>query len=200
MKCPKCGCGIKKDTFCPYCKITADQVKFASNVEAKKRIKQKDTDEVYTSSYIPYDVSKTKLFFITLFGGALGFDAYYLGRYKRGIIQFAVFILTFMLFVLSRVLGYKALIGVTDFFGIACVVFIFLWIGNVFRVLFNKATVPIVLPNAEELDSRRQAYEDMLKAKAEAREVKQNKKYDKMVEKEKKNLDKKEKKTKSDEK
>jgi len=40
----------------------------------------------------------------------------------------------------------------------------------------------------------------MLKAKAEAREVKQNKKYDKMVEKEKKNLDKKEKKTKSDEK
>ncbi len=200
MKCPKCGCGIRKGAFCPYCKITADEVIFASNVEAKKRIKAKDTEDVYTSSYIPFDVSKKKLFFVTFFGGLLGFDAYYLGRYKRAIIQFATIVLAFIMYTLSYVLGYTVLRSVTDILGIASCIFLVMWIGNTFRVLMNKATVPVVLPTADELSERKAKRDDEEKAKADAKEARSKAKYNKMVEKEKKNLEKKESKSKTDEK
>ncbi len=200
MKCPKCGCGIKQDTFCPYCKITADEVRFASNNEAKKRIKEKETDGVYTSSYIPYDVSKWKLFFITLFGGVFGFDAYYLGRYKRAVIQFATFFLAFVSFTLKQYFGFEAFALPTDILTLICAVFVVMWIGNVIGVAFNKATVPVVLPTKAELVTRQQEWNDSEKAKADAKEAKRQKRYDKMVEKEKKNIEKEEAKKKSDEK
>ena len=43
MKCPICGCKMKEEFMCPFCKITGEQVRNVSNKEAIKRIKTKDT-------------------------------------------------------------------------------------------------------------------------------------------------------------
>ena len=200
MKCPKCGCGVRKNTFCPYCKITADEIRFASNNEAKKRIKEKNTEDVYISSTIPYDVSKWKLLLITIFGGVIGLDAYYLGRHKRGIIQLAIFVVAFMLFTVQQLGGYEFLDVPLDILALTCAILVFLWIGSIFGVMLNKAKVPIVLPTKSELETRQQEYNDSIKAKEESKEEKRQKRYNKMLEKEKKNLEKKEKKSKTDEK
>ena len=84
MKCPICGCKMKEEFMCPFCKITGEQVRNASNKEAIKRIKTKDTKEVYTSSYLPKDVNNTRLMLTCLFGGVFGVHQFYTGKYKTG--------------------------------------------------------------------------------------------------------------------
>ena len=120
MKCPKCGCKIQKQIMCPYCKITGDEVRFASNKEAKKRLKNKSNEGVLMSSYIPYDVDKRKLAAITIIGGFFGFDAYYLGRFRYGVIKLATIFLTFICFTLDKFLGFSFLNPLTDILTIIC--------------------------------------------------------------------------------
>ena len=196
MKCPKCGCKMKKQIICPYCKITGDEVRFASNKEAKERIKIGDTSEVYISSYIPYDLSKKTLLLITIFGGVLGIDAYYVGRRKRGIIQVATFALAFISFLMYYAIHVGFFKHITEILTLVCAIFVCLWLSAIFRLCFGICKVPIVLPNEEQLKQRKENYKQELKEKEEVKLKKEAEKLEKKVNREKKNLEKKERKKK----
>ena len=191
MNCPKCGCKMRKQIICPYCKITGEEVKFASNKEAKKRIKNKNTEEVYISSYIPYDVDKKKLSIITVLGGFWGFDAYYLGRRRYAIIKFGIIALTFYCFIMSHFLNYTFFDTPTEILAFICAIFVFMWFGSMFGLLFNKAKVPIVLPDKDQLKQRMEEREEQIKEKERQKEEKAKKEFDKKVAKEQKKMEKK---------
>lgn len=133
--------------MCPFCKITGEQVRNASNKEAMVKIREKDTKEVYNSSYLPKDVNNTRLFLKALFGGFLGIHQMSVGKYKTGwfyaILSFyAIFtyILSHFLFPSSVVLEYFMKVGFV--FG---AIVIFCWIADCFKILFKSFSIPVVL-------------------------------------------------------
>lgn len=182
---------MKKEIVCPYCKITGDEVKLASNKEAKRRIKRKEVEEVYESTYIPYDVNKKKLLAITVLGGFIGADAFYVGRYKRALVQSAIVFLSFVLFVMYQYLSVVFLKVPVELLTLVCAWFVLTWFTNIFNIIFfNKATVPIVLPTKEELKDRLQERQQMEEIKKSKKEEQNKRKYEKIVEKERVNLEK----------
>ena len=184
MKCPKCGCKIHKQIMCPYCKITGDEVRFASNKEAKRRIKEKNTKEVYNSTYLPYDVDRRKLTLITIFGGFFGFDLHYLGRYKSAIIQFAIIILAFIFVVMTNFFGYSFIKIITEVLTLISTIYLMIWFTKIFNILvFKKANIPVVLPTKIELKDRIVAKTEAEKLYNEKKENRKSAKYNKLVEK-----------------
>lgn len=147
MKCPICGCKMKEEFMCPYCKVTGQQVKDASNKEAKERIRKKDTKEVYNSTYLPKDVNNTRLMLISLFGGMFGAHQFYVGKYKMGFFYlFSTFlglifyVLSSMIFKENLVLKYFRSFGV-----LLCAIILFMWISDFFKVCFRSFSIPVVL-------------------------------------------------------
>ena len=187
MKCPICGCKMKHEIACPYCNITGDEVRFVSNVEAKKRIKAKEPKEVYNSTYIPYDINRRRLALVTILGGFFGLDLYYVGRYKYAILQLATIFVAFVCFILFKYLGYAFFEVPTEILTLVCAIFVLLWFTRIFNVLIlKKATIPIVLPNKVELKDRIVARSEEEKLRKENKEKRKKSKYNKLVEKEKK--------------
>ena len=92
---------MKEEFMCPYCKITGEQVKNASNKEAKARIKKRDTKEVYSSSYMPKDVNRTRLWLVNFFGGFLGLHQFYVGKWKWGLYSILSFVYVLIFHALS---------------------------------------------------------------------------------------------------
>lgn len=151
MKCPICGCKMKEEFMCPYCKITGTQVKEASNKKAKERIKKKDTKEVYNSTYMPQDVNRTRLLLVTLFGGFVGAQKFYVGKYKMGLFSVFAFAYCFTFYALSFFIfkDVMALKYFADFGYMMYAVVIFVWISDFFKVLFKKFSIPVVLGDVQ---------------------------------------------------
>ena len=151
MKCPICGCKMKEEFMCPFCKITGDQVRNASNKEAIKKIKNKDTEEVYNSSYLPKDVNNMRLFIKALLGGYLGIHQMSVGKYKTGWFYLCLTAFAIITYILSRYLFPTNLI-LDAFMKIGFVfgaVVIFCWISDCFKILFKSFSIPVVLAEAE---------------------------------------------------
>jgi len=147
MKCPICGCKMKEEFMCPYCKITGTQVKEASNKKAKEKIKKRDVKEVYNSTYMPKDVNRTRLLLVALFGGLFGSHHMYVGKYKMGLFYaisfvycFTFFALSFYIFKTNVPLKYFA-----DFGYMIYAVVLFMWISDLFKILFKRFSIPVVL-------------------------------------------------------
>ena len=147
MKCPICGCKMKEEIMCPYCKITGHQVKEASNKEAKQRIKNKDTKEVYNSSYLPKDVNNTRLLLCALLGGFIGVHQMYVGKYKTGIFYAFGFMVPLIFFILSKyIFQTSAVLQTITVVGYALAAIItFSWVSDIFKILFKSFSIPVVL-------------------------------------------------------
>lgn len=147
MKCPICGCKMKEEFMCPFCKITGEQVRNASNSEAKERIRRKDTKEVYNSSYLPKDVNNTRLMLIALFGGAFGIHQFYVGKYKTGLFYMLSFLYAVIFYALSWLLfpGVVVLEYFMDFGLLLAALIILLWISDFFKICFKSFSIPVVL-------------------------------------------------------
>ena len=151
MKCPICGCKMKEEFMCPYCKITGHQVKTASNKKAKEKILKRDKDGVYNSSYLPCDVNRTRLMLIALFGGPFGAHHFHVGRIKMGFyFLFSCFytvifyILSTMIFKNNSILNYFTSVGYV-LYGIA----LFMWMSDFVKICFKKFSMPVVLGEIE---------------------------------------------------
>ena len=151
MKCPICGCKMKEEFMCPYCKITGEQVRTASNKKAKERIKNRDTKEVYSSSYMPKDVNRTRLLLVNLFGGFLGIHQFYVGKWKWGLYSVLSFVYVLIFHALSFYL-FKDNIVLTLFADLGYALYavvVFVWIQDFFKILFKKFSMPVVLGEPE---------------------------------------------------
>ena len=147
MKCPICGCKMKQEIMCPYCKITGDQVKLASNKEAKKRIKQKDTKEVYNSTYMPKDVNRTRLMLVALFGGLFGAHQFYVGKYKWGLFYSISVCLSLIAFAFATKIypNIAWLSSVADIFYMLDAIVLMMWMSDFFKICFKNFSIPVVL-------------------------------------------------------
>lgn len=191
MRCPKCGCKMQKQVICPYCKITGDQVRFASNREAKKKIKDKDTTDVLMSHTMPYDIDRGKMLLITIFGGFFGIDSYYIGRYIKATIHASVITLTFLIVVLRIIYPTIAVIKtLMELITIVAACFTASWLSNIIRVCFKSGTYPIILPTAEQLQYRVKRHEEMMAEKQQRKVDRETKKAEKRYEKEMKKANK----------
>lgn len=99
-RCPRCGA---KTYFaskqCSVCDLKFDRLKNLSNKEAKKAIKEKQTEKVLYLSERPADVSKRKFMLLYLLLGWFGGHNIYVGKYKRGfysLISLSAFLIAFI--------------------------------------------------------------------------------------------------------
>ncbi len=150
MKCPICGAGMRTGE-CIYCKISAEQVKTASNKKAKQALKEGRGKEVYYSRTLPSDVSRKKLLLLTIFLGLWGGGYFYVGKYARAWTVLVVSTLSFAVGMVHGILdtrGYNISTALTWGFNIAAfclAVICILWIVDTFAIILRSYTVPVIL-------------------------------------------------------
>ena len=149
MICPKCGNKIPQDSAtCSYCKLRVDSIITASNEEAKRAIKFKQKDRVLMSTYIPKDVSKTKLLLLCIFLGWTGAHCFYVGRMVKASIMLVSMILSIVFVCIPETWILHAYLSgvVAGIFGFICV---FNWWFDILLICFNKFKIPVVLKGYE---------------------------------------------------
>ena len=99
LRCPICNAKITGGK-CPFCKITDNQIYYASNTKAKKEVNKK---KVYNSTFKPIDVKKADMLTITILYGLLGVGSFFVGKKKRGIYQVLSFSVFFVLYLLELI-------------------------------------------------------------------------------------------------
>ncbi len=177
MTCPQCGYKIKQQ-MCPYCNITKNEIAFASNLKAKKLLKANLKDDVLFSTFVPRDINKIKMTWLTLFLGCFGAGNFYSGRFKRGwfiLISFVSgFFLTYMKLNHFNDIGF--LNNVASIGGLFAAFAVIMWFSDFFAVLFNKYNYPIVLADSEEVKKAEQVLKEQFKKISTINASKKNKK------------------------
>lgn len=154
MRCPICGCKVKYG-ICPYCKVTDDQIKGASNKKAKECLKKGEKDKVVLSSTMPSDLNRTRVLLFAILLGLWGGHSYYIGRVKRGLFSSITFIVSFMSFVVYRTWleTSKAMAIIMYLCVFVEVIALCMWIGDIIKTLCKTLPVPVVLPEKVELQT-----------------------------------------------
>ena len=149
MICPKCGNKIPKDsTVCLYCNTKVESIMTASNAEAKRALKYKQKDRALLSSFMPYDVNKTKLLLLSIFLGWTGAHCFYVGRMTKGFTLLVCMILSILFVCIPETWVLHAYVSgvVAGAFGFVCV---FNWWYDLLMICFNKFKIPVVLKGYE---------------------------------------------------
>ena len=142
-KCPRCGnkCLIAQER-CEECDLVFSRMQYASNTEAKKKLRRFDRDFVIYTNQYPSDVSWWKLLLLTFLTGLVGGHYYYVGKYFKGGLMSAGFIyLVFctifnaqMVEAMEATLAYLP-IGILGFS----------WLVSLIFVCMKKFTVPVIV-------------------------------------------------------
>lgn len=153
LRCPICNAKVTGGR-CPFCKITEDQIIYASNTKAKKEVNKK---KVYNSTFRPIDVKKSDMLTLTLLYGLFGVGSFFVGKKNRGLYQVISFSVFFVFFVLQLLfMMYHIKNAVFDLFTDLVLlnfgICIIMWTLDVCRVLFNRYAYPVVLPDVEKID------------------------------------------------
>ncbi len=85
-RCPRCDTkALIYQDKCNACGLIYSRLVNASNKEAKKAIRKGEKNKVICDKTLPKDLSKWKLFCMSLFLGFFGGHFYYVGKYKTGV-------------------------------------------------------------------------------------------------------------------
>lgn len=153
LRCPICNAKVTGGK-CPFCKITEEQILYASNTKAKKEVNKK---KVYNSTLRPIDVKKSDMLTITLLYGLFGVGSFFVGKKNRGLYQAISFGVFFIFFVLELLFMMHHIENAvfnlfTDLvllnFGICIIV----WTLDVCRVILNRYAYPVVLPDVDKIE------------------------------------------------
>lgn len=150
--CPRCGnkCLIAQER-CDECDLVFARLQYASNKEAKKKIRQFDKDFVIYTTQLPPDVSWIKLLLLTFFTGLVGGQYYYVGKYWKGGIMTAGFVyLVFMTVFNADIVN--ALTTSVAYMPIG--VYAMAWLVSLVYVGFKKFKVPVIVkePTSETVE------------------------------------------------
>lgn len=154
MKCPVCGCKMKSG-ICPYCNITEAQVLASSNQEGKKAIKEHNRRYVHYTTVLPSDVSRKKLFWLSLLLGWTGAQNFYVG--KQGKAWFSAIVSTLVivfsiLFTISSLNHWvitNILYMIIELLVIPTIVMLFIWLVDIINVITKNFKVPILIQGKE---------------------------------------------------
>lgn len=158
--CPRCGMKMLESVpTCEECGLVFERLNFATNKDAKRKIKRGDRDYIIRTRKLPSDVKYWKLLLLVIFTGLMGGHNYYVGRYLRGAIFSILFVITILCCVLnSWIMAYypqwMELIGalVIGPFGLV-------WLYDVTLVIIKKFRVPIAI------DLEKQDFDEVIKEK-----------------------------------
>lgn len=158
MRCPICGAKLYQKLMCPYCKITAEQIKSASNKKAKEYKKTGRGDLVHYTNVLPQDVSRVKLWLFTIFLGWCGVNHFIVGRKVRGGFSVASLVSSILMIILSLTIKTtlpSILLTVDFFYEIAffsMAINVILWGSDIISLLTRSFKVPVVLGEKGEND------------------------------------------------
>ncbi|MBQ8792861.1 MAG: TM2 domain-containing protein [Clostridia bacterium] len=145
--CPRCGmrCLINADS-CPECGMVFSRLEYATNADAKAKIKRREKEYILYTSQLPSDVSFIKLLLLCIFGGIFGAHSFYVGRYWRGSIVLVVttILIGFTVFNQQMV----AIDGTGDILGMISTVLgfvLFMWPLDIVLILMKKFKVPVAI-------------------------------------------------------
>ena len=152
MRCPICGAKLYQKTICPYCKITADQVKSASNKKVKEYRKTGRKDLIHYTTVLPQDVSRVKLWLFTIFLGWCGVNHFIVGRNIRGCFAAtasagAIIMTIIKVFATIKASG-AVLFALNLFYELifySMAINIVMWVFDIFSLLTKSFKVPVVL-------------------------------------------------------
>lgn len=148
-KCPRCGNKTASNfPKCGVCGLNFKKFATATNSEAKSAIRMGERDRVLYSTTPPYDINKTNVLIMAIFGGWCGIHYFSIGRFLKGIFQIIGFIFG-MIYCVYRMNGnsLNGFIGnLVLVLGIIWVITILLWITDIVKIIFNKFKYPVSLP------------------------------------------------------
>lgn len=146
VTCPRCGLKMTAGTpTCEECGLVFERLSFATNKDAKRKIRRGDRDYIIRTTHLPSDVKYWKLLLMVIFTGLFGGHNYYVGRYLRGAIFSIIFALVLVCVIFnSYIIAYyeqwMELIGaiVIGPFGLV-------WLWDIAMVGLKRFKVPIAI-------------------------------------------------------
>ena len=146
-RCPRCKKKAPVEiVICPSCQLNYHKFNGATNAEAKAAMRAGEKEKVLMRQGCPSDVSRIKLFILTLFLGFTGAHYYYVGRNKMGLF-FSIFcfiglingIITALLDTEPSGDLYQIFTLLTLVWGIVAII----WIVDIAKVACNRFKIPV---------------------------------------------------------
>ena len=144
--CPRCGLkSLTLQDSCPDCGLVFARLDIATNKDAKKLIKRRETDYIIKTSTLPKDVSYIKLLLLTIFTGVFGGHCFRVGRYLRGSILLINFLLIVLYVIFNPELiaidGGSLIAALTTISGLVMMI----WVYDIITVFMKKFKVPVAI-------------------------------------------------------
>lgn len=154
ITCPRCGLKMDQGTpSCEDCGLIFERLSIATNRDAKRKIKRGERDYIIRTTTLPSDVKYWKLLLLVIFTGIMGGHHFRVGRYLKGSIYLAIFILTmlcviFNSYIMAHFPQWMELVGALLIGPLAIA-----WIVDIVLVATKRYKVPIAIDlESEDID------------------------------------------------
>ena len=143
--CPRCGLKvIESADECPDCHLNFARLALATNADAKRKIKRHDREFILHTHELPSDVSYVKLLLLTIFTGLFGGHCFYVGRYLRGSVLLANFLVVLCVAIFNaQLIAYSEVLVST--ICTICGFVMLLWFWDIFMVALKKFKIPVAI-------------------------------------------------------
>jgi len=156
LKCPICGAKLLNKQVCPYCKVTDEEIRAASNKKVKEYRKTGNTDMIHFTNILPPDVKRWKITLYTFLLGWLGINHIYVNRPYRAAYSMVSTIGSLTMIIISMFANIVTDAGLIIFnllyeiLMYMMAINIVMWFSNMISCIFKGFKVPVVLPNNKE--------------------------------------------------
>lgn len=129
---------------CPDCGLVFARLDIATNKDAKRKKKRGDRSFILKTTKIPSDVSYAKLLLLTIFTGLFGGHCFYVGRYLRGSVLLANFLVVLCVAIFNaQLIAYSEVLVST--ICTICGFVMLLWFWDIFMVALKKFKIPVAI-------------------------------------------------------
>lgn len=154
--CPRCGLkSLSIQETCPDCGLVFARLEIATNKDAKKLIRRRETDYIIKTSTLPKDVNYYKLLMWVLFTGIFGGHCFRVGRYWRG----GLLLVNFLLIIVYFALNSKIIqAGGTGLIASLCTIsglIMLVWIYDIIMIAIKKFKVPVAIDLDSDLEANK---------------------------------------------
>lgn len=143
--CPRCEIKLPESVeVCPDCGLVFARLDIATNKDAKRKKKRGDRSFILKTTKIPSDVSYVKLLLLTIFTGLFGGHCFYVGRYLRGSVLLANFLVVLCVAIFNaQLIAYSEVLVSTVC--TICGFVMLLWFWDIFMVALKKFKIPVAI-------------------------------------------------------
>ena len=144
--CPRCDMKVPEFTeICPDCGLDFARLDKATNADAKRKKLRGDRDFIIMTAKLPHDVSFLKLILLCIFLGPVGAHNFYVGRYLKGSVLLADFVIALLLVIFNEPL--MSALGEQPFSAISTILglIMLMWFWDLLQIITKKYKVPVAI-------------------------------------------------------